>query len=645
MNSLRLNHLSLALGICAFIASLFFNGIDIRYFSLVFVLLTGCVLINGVGIYRKGYASGNLLIPVSMLLFWLWLGFDIVFSQVFYLSIVNFWWVGIFPLMFLIYNSSPDKDSLWRLIFASFILIVVLLGLYALYQTLVLQGQPRATFFNKNSLAALINLLLFPILAIILNTDHKLQRYISMATVFLFALLLGLINSRGALIAFSVGLIFVLVLTWRRYEKGRLLQIGLMIMGAFVTAHLLMDYTPQITATDMVGQMLTLQDTHSAGQTRFVIWQPAWDLFLQHPWTGIGLGTYFLAIPPTLHIDDHSAGFYVHNDYLQIALETGFPGFILLLFILFATSSRLINTLRVSSNDHNLRLHSPALFAALLTLAVHSLFTYNLYVMPIMFVAGVLLGRFNHVADQLEARQLLAWQPAKLFHPAVYYTALGLITITLCSYFISIGIAHHYQHKGYRLASANQLEDAHQAFRIAQKLAPRVDSAYYADADLLRKSALVLADRPELAKRLLEEALALLARAEELNPLRAQTPYIHGLVLEQASPDKQADIIAAYQTALKRNPRFLPARLALAEYLLQLDNKDEAFQLLLDGLAYSYRQLSPAYLELVELTSAAAVSRGNTELADYLTGLLAKSRKDYATILSRQRQQKILNPY
>lgn len=645
VNSLRLNHLSLALGICAFIASLFFNGIDIRYFALVFILLSGYILINGISIYRKGLESGSLLIPVSMILFWLWLGIDIAFSPVFYLSVVNFWWVGIFPLMFLIYSSSPDKDSLWRLIFTSIVLIVVVLGLYALYQVLILQDQPRATFYNKNSLAALINLLILPMLAINLKTDHQAQRYISIATVFLFALVLGLINSRGAFIAFFAGLIFVLALTWRQYDRARLLQLGLVIMFAFIAAFLIMDYAPQITATGMVDRILTLQDTESAGQSRFVIWQPAWDLFRQHPWTGIGLGVYFLAIPPTLHIDDHSAGFYVHNDYLQIALETGILGFILLLLILLATLYRLIMSLRLTHSAHPQRLHFTALFAALLTLAIHSLFTYNLYVMPIMLTAGLLLGRFNQLADQLQGRQLLVWQPARQLRPAIYYTVLGLITITLASYFISIGVAHHYQHKGYQFAVSNQLENAHHAFRIAQKLAPRVDSAYYADADLLRKSALVLSDRPELAQGLLEEAHVLLARAEELNPLRAQTPYIHGLLLEQASPDKQTDIIAAYQTALSRNPRFLPARLALATYLLEHDNHDEAFQLLLDGLAYRYRQLSPAYLELLEMTLAAAVSMGNNKLVDYLSGLLATSRKDYATMLSGQSHNKILNPY
>ena len=645
MNSLSLNQLNLALIIAAFIASLFFNGIDIRFFALVFILLLGWILFSGITAYRKGYQIGNLLILVSMVLFWLWLGIDIVFSPVFYLSVVNFWWVGIFPLMYFAYSFSADKDALWESLFALLVITGVVLSLYALYQMLALQDQPRATFYNKNSLAALINLLLFPLLALTLIKSKSNWVIASGSSIFVFTLFLALINSRGALLAFSLSFITLLVLGWYQIDKRRLVMLGLVIIGAFVTASLVLNYVPQITGTDVVERFATLQDTESAGLSRFVIWQPAWELFLQHPWTGIGLGCYFLAIPPLLHNDDHSAGFYVHNDYLQIALETGLPGFIFLLLILLATLYRFVKSLRAIHSGHPQRLHFLALFAALLTLAIHSAFTFNLYVMPIMLLAGLLLGRFNQLADHLEDRQILTWQPAMLFRPTVYYSALGIITVILSSYFISIGVAHHYQHKAYSLAAANQLENAHQAFRIAQKLAPRVDSAYYADADLLRKSALLLANRPELAQGLLEEARVLLARAEALNPLRAQTPYIHGLVLQQASPETQTDIIDAYQTALKRNPRFIPARLALARYLLEHDKHDNAVQLLQDGLGYSYRQLSPAYLQLLEMNSAAAIRMGNDELANNLSGLLAQYRQDYAAMLSKNRSNKILNPY
>jgi hypothetical protein len=240
VNSLRLHHLNLALVISAFIASLFFNGIDIRYFSLVFILLIGWLFVSGITIYHKGYEIGNFLIPVSMILFWVWLGINIMFSPVFYLSAVNFWWVGIFPLMFLAYSFSPVKTALWKPLFALVVLTVTLLGLYALYQLFVLQDQPSATFYNKNSLAVLINLLWFPLFAFSLTTRIKPHFYTNAFALFLLSLVFAFINSRGALIAFAVGMIFMFVPTARLIEKRRLFTIGLVIIGAFITANVLM---------------------------------------------------------------------------------------------------------------------------------------------------------------------------------------------------------------------------------------------------------------------------------------------------------------------------------------------------------------------------------------------------------------------
>ena len=645
MDSLRLNHLNLALILGAFIATLFFNGIDIRFFALAYALLFAWLLLSGIYNYRKAYLLGNLAIPVSLLLFWIWLGINIVFSQVFYLSLVNFWWVGIFVLTFFAYSFSPDNETLWKQLLPALVLLTVILACYALYQVLVLQFLPQATFLNKNSLAALLNLIFFPVLAYCLITSAPKRITISLIIIFLFALLLALINSRGALLGFFLGMFALLLLGWRQVRPHRLAMIGVVIVCAFISAKLITNQAPQIPDRDPIQQITTLKDTGSAGRSRFVIWQPAWELFKQNSWTGIGLGSYFLAIPPLLHNSDRSAGFYVHNDYLQIALETGIPGFIFLLLVQLAILYRLIISLRASPADHPQRLHFLSLFAALLTLAIHSVFTYNLYVVPIMLLAGLLLGRFDQLANQLEGRRIHAWHLSKLFNPRFYYTLVGVIFVAGSSYFISIGVAHYYQHKGYQHASKNRFEDAHLAFRNAQRFAPYLDSNYYADADLYRKSALVLSNQPDIAKRLLQEAMMLLSRAEELNPLRPQTAYIRGLVLQQYSPDKVMEIIEAYQTALDRNPRFIPARLALVNYLQERENYDLAFQYLRDGLAYSYRQISPAYLKLIEMTSSSARQRGNDELANYLSGLLAQYQQDYAAMLSDERQSKIINPF
>ncbi len=630
----------------AFISSLFFNGIDIRFFALTFLLLLAWVLINSIVMYRQGTQTGSLLIPVVITLFWLWLGIDIVFSQVVYLSTVNFWWVGVFPLTFLVYTFSNDKDIFWKYVFTFLVCVAVLLCIYALYQVIVLQEQPSGTFYNKNSLAALINLLIFPLLAAALlsKTNKRLIAYIT--AIFIFILLLGLINSRGALLAFTLSLLFMLIIIGTEKNRRRFLLLGFIIITALVTAHIALNNTPHTSSNGIVERITTLQDTQSAGQSRFVIWQPAWELFKQNAWTGIGLGTYFLTIPPYLHPDDHSAGYYVHNDYLQIGLEAGLPGLILLLAILLSVLYRFTTTINRTPKQEPARLIFVALFSAMLSLAIHSFFTFNLYIMPTMLVLGLILGHFNYLADRLQSISLKQWQPSSLFRPLIYYLCLAAVTFSLLSYIVNIGIAHHYQQKANRLAAKNQLEDAHLAFRLAQILAPRIDSAYFADANLLRKSALVVADtHPAFASNLLQEALDLLAQAEALNALRPHTPYIRGLVLEQAVPTNQAEILDTYQTALHRNPRFIPARLALARYLIKLERTDVAEQVLQAGLEYSYRDVTPAYLELIDLNYSVAVHMGKSGLAQNLSVLLDKYQQVYNNKLTDKRQSKIINPY
>jgi hypothetical protein len=79
----------------------------------------------------------------------------------------------------------------------------------------------------------------------------------------------------------------------------------------------------------------------------------------------------------------------------------------------------------------------------------------------------------------------------------------------------------------------------------------------------------------------------------------------------------------------------------LAQYLLENDRNDETYQLLREGLGYSYRQISPAYLELIDMTRVLVLEMGNNELANQL----AQARQDYARMLSRQGQHKLLTSY
>lgn len=58
--------------------------------------------------------------------------------------------------------------------------------------------------------------------------------------------------------------------------------------------------------------------------TRFPIWSAAVSLLDIHPFTGLGVGT-FGAYYAHIRTEHYSAGFFAHNDVLQIAVEMGIP--------------------------------------------------------------------------------------------------------------------------------------------------------------------------------------------------------------------------------------------------------------------------------------------------------------------------------
>ena len=87
-------------------------------------------------------------------------------------------------------------------------------------------------------------------------------------------------------------------------------------------------------------------------------------------WVGTGLGTFRLAWPPFRNPVDTGGGFYVHNDYLQIAIETGVVGVAPPMAVPAATLARFRSARRVRV-DPVQAVEPASLFAALVAVAAH----------------------------------------------------------------------------------------------------------------------------------------------------------------------------------------------------------------------------------------------------------------------------------
>src|SRR5882724_12330716 len=148
-------------------------------------------------------------------------------------------------------------------------------------------------------------------------------------------------NSRGGILSFICQAIFLLVVSigWysaRRFSNGDesrhkwltllwtsvLLRVSVILLIAGVLA---------ASVLWMGGEKLRVrlkeeQEFRQEGPERarrVDLWSDTWKLIKQNPWTGVGFGSYFLAIPQYQTVSGRLKFEQAHNDYLDLAANGG----------------------------------------------------------------------------------------------------------------------------------------------------------------------------------------------------------------------------------------------------------------------------------------------------------------------------------
>ncbi len=253
-----------------------------------------------------------------------------------------------------------------------------------------------------------------------IRAGHK-QRWLTAGVVAIasIVLLIGLIftTSRGAWLALSGGLIAWLL--WlaarplgRRLYLSRRLALALellIVLGLGLSASLLLPGGP-------LSLLERLPGPESTG-SRLEISQQAVDLMADFPWTGAGLGafdglysTYIRVIPQ--HYLIHS-----HNLFLDVGVEQGVLGLILLLAILAVCFWLLSDPRHAQPNGRvrSLSLVCGALFSSLTVLCLHGVVEDPLYgsrallilLAPAGLVAAIFPRRPASVSDGKEDKRTL----------------------------------------------------------------------------------------------------------------------------------------------------------------------------------------------------------------------------------------------
>lgn len=631
----RASHYAIGFGLLiALLAALRFNGVDLSWYALALSALFVALGVRVFQAYGQGLGLPRDALPVVLTLFWCWLGVTAIWSPTTYLTLINVWWVGSLPFAFWLYRLAPGPEPLWRWLFPALVLLGGALAVYALVQFTLLHADPRATFLNRNSLAAFLNLLALPLAAIYLCTPtaglsdkwrqdglsrRPWRRLIDRSApvllpvvLLLLVTVIGLSRSRGAMLGLFLGsgiLLYAAVLQTSSAAPWRRLAVLAMVLFAGL------GIADVLREGQVLTRLMSLDQPQLAGADRFLIWGPSLHLLWQHVWLGTGLGTYWLFWPPYRLPMDSSAGFYVHNDYLQLWIETGLPGLLLWLAVLGASIRLYVRLLRNSAAATRHVLEAGGLLGGLAAMALHSFFTFNLYTQPILLLAGILLGRFHYLATLPTAAPVTP-SPSLHITPQRFMTRRGyrllvilIFTLPLMQ-FASLALALNFVDRARHALAERHLAVANARLTRAELFAPGLDTIWYMHADLAVRAMHGLRPGSQDAQRktLYRLALDKLAHAQADNPLRAQTFTVRGNLYAD-NPDlagAQAFALAQaqYTHALALDPRHLPARMGLARLLSRQDQTLRALQVLKAGLGYWYppdRQTADYYAATLSL--------------------------------------------
>ena len=612
------------------ITSLFYNNNDPLYLGMA-----GCAFI---GLLALVICYGRLpkiqmaLVPLVLVtLFWIWLCVATLFSDVTYVSLTTAIAFSTLPLTgWAVVGLARTRQFSYAML-TGLVITLVFLALYGCFQFFVLENKPTATFINRNNFAAFLLPVIF--LAIIGLLDKNLPKpanVVSGLIIVLFCVVIGLIGSRGALLALGIGSIMTLAaMRYLRWSRKAIVTAAALIIIPLLATNL-------VTSGSLGERVLSVSDPLSAGQSRFAIWEGSLDMAQAAPWHGFGPGTYFLNYPRYRLDSDRSAAMYAHNDYLQLWIEAGWPAVLLILSGALVAFYLTLNHLFRGTGNSTEKVRAFALISGIAAVMGHSLLTFNLYLVPIIIELGLLFGILTTLLmreGRSEANPVINKSRSSSLVFRLILLAVLAVPATQMTRIIKSD--QHFD-AGTLLIKEGQSTKGTAQLKNAIDWWPEVDFYYFilAIEQIQQASTLPEPNRSALLKEMKDH----LEMAETLNPHRPQPNVVRAMLfkafketaptIDNADKKEIAHLIAAeseLRTAVKKNPFYLEARFRLGRLLLEQNRLGEGATALELGLHKPYTPSELSY-NYYRLTAEMRRIMGHEEGYRVLLGLVEQTR-------------------
>jgi len=409
--------------------------------------------------------------------------------------------------------------------------------------------------------------------------------------------------------AFQVGLLAVamvlligtLALWWRERRARLLLPLGgflaaLLIAGAavsFIQARVLPSYAPGFTTANggarltapLLQQSATITPASESARLRFLTWRWSWQMIRERPLLGVGAGNW--KIHAVSHENRHSPGLFqahkAHNDFLEIAAETGVGGGLLYLAVFLLAGGSLLVALRRRDRDpRGFRLHALAA-GGLFSFGVDACFNFP-HDRPEMMVLFAVFVAMSAAGSQPRGRPA----PAAVAAPGVTVALLLLTALAIPALLLNLrsGQAQRVAFSELRAGQLRQPADA---------MLNRLPS--FPNLTGWGESTRVLAARYLHVEGRHREVIATL-RTDRASPFDARREHLMALAFLQLGEPDSALRYTAMARGLK--PYFLETILLEVNLLEERGRTDEAIELLDRYLAQESHDLE-ARLTLARL--------------------------------------------
>jgi O-antigen ligase len=344
---------------------------------------------------------------------------------------------------------------------------------------------------NINIYAASLSIKI-PFLLMGITHYSRFKKVFFLLTLFLVTLTIFLVSARAAYLSmFIIVVVFIFYYLKKNTFDKRYLKstAGILIVFAasFLTTNAIFSLNKGEGRFESVTNRITqiVDNNESSANARLTYWQTALSLIEENPIVGVGLGNWKIAslTYERTYIDDLTSSSHTHNDFLEIATETGLlNGLIyILLFILLLVNNVKKLVKKEKSIEQNMAIIATLM---LISYGIDAMFNFPLY-RPTMQFAFALIVALTLVSNSLNEKK------SETVDNSIYTKGNILLSVLMLYFTFSTFRAYQLEYKiKYKKISSTEIKERFPTFPnvgvYSESFAEHLAIAYYNEGNYLK---------------------------------------------------------------------------------------------------------------------------------------------------------------